>query len=80
MELDDKDKIDIENDNIEEENKEEENVEENEEEEFQDRDRFQITITQHIGEDIIQIENYPSLFYYNNNNFCDYFIFAKKMK
>ena len=30
-----------------------------------------MTITQNIGEDIIQIENYPE-FYFEENNFCDY--------
>ena len=49
---------------------EEEMVEE-EEEEILERDRFELTIVQNIGEDIIQIENYPE-FYYDENNFCDY--------
>ena len=47
-----------------------ENVEE-EEEEGLERDRFELTIVQNIGEDIIQIENYP-VFYFDENNFCDY--------
>ena len=47
-----------------------ENIEE-EEEEGLERDRFELTIVQNIGEDIIQIENYP-IFYFDENNFCDY--------
>ena len=38
----------------------------------QERDRFQQTIVEPIGEDIIQIEIHPELFYYDENNFCDY--------
>ena len=48
---------------------EEENEEENEGP--IERDRFEMTIAQNIGEDIIQIENYPE-FYFEENNFCDY--------
>ena len=50
------------------------NGEENESEENDgpiERDRFEMTITQNIGEDIIQIENYPE-FYHEENIFCDY--------
>ena len=49
------------------------NIENNNEDGFQDRDRFQQTIIDPIEKDIIQIEHYPLLFYYNENNFCDYF-------
>ena len=64
------------------ENNEEENLNENqddneevenyeEEEEFIERDKFEMTITQPLGEDIIQIENYP-MSRYDPDNFCDY--------
>ena len=36
------------------------------------RDKFQETIVQPLDKDIIQIEKYPELFYYEENNFCDY--------
>ena len=52
-------------------NEEGENQEEEEEEEGLERDRFELTIVQNIGEDIIQIENFP-VFYFEENNFCDY--------
>ena len=71
MELDHKDYI--ENENNVEENNVGGNAEENEEDEQQEREKFQLTITQNIGEDIIQIENYPSFFYYDENNFGDYY-------
>lgn len=47
--------------------------EDNEQEEdgLQKRDFFKETITQAIGEDIIQIEEYPICFY-DEENFCDY--------
>ena len=45
--------------------------EENEEEEQLERDRFELTIVQNIGEDIIQIENYPE-YHIEEDNFCDY--------
>ena len=50
------------------------NLEEENEEENDgpiERDRFEMTIAQNIGEDIIQIENFPE-FYFEENNFCDY--------
>lgn len=49
------------------------NGEENEEEDEEnlERDRFEQTIIQPIGEDIIQIESYP-IYFYEENNFCDY--------
>ena len=52
---------------------EEMNGEDNEEEdeELLERDRFEQTIIQPIGEDIIQIESYP-IYFYEENNFCDY--------
>ena len=46
-----------------------ENMEEDEE--YLERDRFEQTIIQPIGEDIIQIENYP-IYFYEENDFCDY--------
>ena len=61
-----------------EENNGEENIDDGNGEEQEDydepqeRDKFQLTIVQPIGEDIIQIENHPTLFYYDENNFCDY--------
>ena len=81
-----KDEIDQNNYIEHEENNLEENNEENnnnggEHEEYeeqqdyyepQERDKFQQTIVQPIGEDIIQIDNNPSHFYYDENNFCDY--------
>ena len=48
--------------------------------EHQDRDKFEHTIIQSLGEDIIQIENHPNLFYYDENNFCDYYNEEEKMK
>ena len=36
-----------------------------------ERDKFELTIEQPLGEDIIQIENYP-LYTYDPENFCDY--------
>ena len=68
MELEEKDKNSIEDND----NNREENIEK-EGDGFQDRDRFQQTIIDPIEKDIIQIEHYPLLFYYNENNFCDYF-------
>ncbi len=52
---------------------------EEEEDEMLERDRFELTIVQNIGEDIIQIENYPQ-FYYDENNFCDYEYKPEKQK
>ena len=69
-----------ENNNFEEmgEGQEEEfNGEENEEEEGLERDKFELTIVQNIGEDIIQIENYP-IYYFDENNFCDYDLTEKE--
>ena len=66
-----------ENENNEEENlnenqaENEEEIENYEEEEFIERDKFELTITQPLGEDIIQIENYP-MSRYDPDNFCDY--------
>ena len=74
MELEEKEKNSNEdnNDDINEEENIENNNEEKEGEGFQDRDRFQQTIIDPFKKDIIQIENYPLSFYYNENNFCDY--------
>ena len=74
MELEEKEKNSNEDNNND--NNEEENIENNNEEKegegFQDRDKFQQTIIEPFKKDIIQIENYPLSFYYNENNFCDY--------
>ena len=74
MELEEKEKNSNEdnNDDINEEENNENNNEEKEGEGFQDRDKFQQTIIDPFKKDIIQIENYPLSFYYNENNFCDY--------
>jgi hypothetical protein len=42
-----------------------------EEDEEYERDRFELTIKQPLGEDIMQVDNYP-IFMYDKNNFCDY--------
>jgi hypothetical protein len=56
------------------------NGEENEEEdeELLERDRFEQTIIQPIGEDIIQIESYP-IYFYEENAFCDYEYIPEEM-
>ena len=46
-------------------------VDNGENEEEIERDKFELTLTQPIGEDIIQIENYP-LSKYDPDCFCDY--------
>ena len=48
-----------------------EELENEENEEEIERDKFELTIVQPIGEDIIQIENYP-MSKYDPDNFCDY--------
>ena len=70
------------NENEEDENREMEMNSENEEkvDEPQERDKFQETITQRIDEDIIQISNINVLFYYDENNFCDYTYIAEEIK
>lgn len=76
MDLEGKQNNYIENEN--EENNGEENIDDangEEQEDYdepQERDKFELTIVQPIGEDIIQIENHPTLYYYDENNFCDY--------
>ena len=80
MDLEEKDKNSYEdNDNIREENNENNN-EEKEVDIFKDRDRFQQIIIEPINKDIIQIEHYPLLFYYKENNFCDYFYKQEEIK
>ena len=62
------------NENYNEENKENEELGEdleNAEDEEIERDKFELTIKQPLGEDIIQIENYP-MSRYDPDNFCDY--------
>ena len=52
---------------------EEENGEyEYNEEQGEERDTFQKTLTQNIGEDVMQIPEQPALLYYEPENFCDY--------
>ena len=48
-----------------------EEMENDEDEEEIERDKFELTIQQPLGEDIIQIENYP-MSKYDPDNFCDY--------
>ena len=48
-----------------------EGEEENEEEERLERDRFELTIVQNLGDDIIQIESYP-IYFFEESNFGDY--------
>lgn len=48
-----------------------EEEEENVEEEGFERDRFELTIVQNLGDDIIQIENYP-IYFFEESNFADY--------
>lgn len=69
------------NENEEDENREMEMNAENEEkvDEPQDRDKFQQTITQRIDEDIIQIANTNDLFFYDENNFCDYIYITEEI-
>ena len=57
--------------NINEENELYEEIDNYEEGEEVERDKFELTIEQPLGEDIIQIENYP-LYTYDPENFCDY--------
>ena len=57
--------------NMNEENELYEEIDNYEEGEEVERDKFELTIEQPLGEDIIQIENYP-LYTYDPENFCDY--------
>ena len=59
-------------------NEYEENEEIEEDEGQLERDRFEVTITQSIGEDIIQIENYPE-YHIEEDNFCDYDLAQNEM-
>jgi len=55
------------------ENIEDENLNDKEDNyEHQERDKFEQTIIQSLGEDIIQIDSHPNLYYFDKNNFCDY--------
>ena len=56
--------------NNEEENGEYDNMEEQEQNE--ERDTIEKTLTQNIGEDVMQIPEQPIFLYYNPENFCDY--------
>ena len=58
---------------VEEENNGEDNGEnEYAEEQIEERDTFQKTLTQNIGEDVMQIPEQPIQYYYESENFCDY--------
>ena len=61
----------VDNNNMNEENELYEEIDNYEEGEEVERDKFELTIEQPLGEDIIQIENYP-LYTYDPENFCDY--------
>ena len=51
----------------------EENVEGDEDgEQIEERDSLKKTMTQNIGDDVIQIAEYPNNIYYDKENFCDY--------
>lgn len=55
------------------ENNEDENLNDKDDNyEHQERDKFEQTIIQALGEDIIQIDSHPNLYYFDENNFCDY--------
>ena len=54
------------------ENIEDENLNDKDNYEHQERDKFEQTIVQSLGEDIIQIDSHPNLYYYDEYNFCDY--------
>ena len=56
--------------NNEEENGEYDNMEEQEQNE--ERDTIEKTLTQNIGEDVMQIPEQPIFLYYNPENFCDF--------
>ena len=63
----------VENDNNGEEmNFEDENEGENIEEPAEERDSLHKTLTQNIGEDVIQIPEQQIYFYHQPENFCDY--------
>ena len=55
-----------------EENDEYENDEMEEQEQNEERDTMQKTLTQNIGEDVMQIPEPPIQIYYQPENFCDY--------
>ena len=52
--------------------KNENNEELENEEQIEERYSLKKTMTQNIGDDVIQIVNYPIDAYYNKDNFCDY--------
>ena len=45
---------------------------ENNEGQIMERDSLKKTMTQQIGEDVIQIAEHPNKVYYDTENFCDY--------
>jgi hypothetical protein len=45
---------------------------EQEYENIEERDSLKKTMTQNIGDDVIQIAEHPNNIYYNEENFCDY--------
>ena len=42
------------------------------EEQIQERDSLKKTMTQNIGDEVIEISEYPNNIYYDKENFCDY--------
>ena len=48
----------------------EENIQDGEQ--IEERDSLKKTMTQNIGDDYIQIPEYPNNIYYDKENFCDY--------
>ena len=53
-------------------NFEDENEGENIEEPAEERDSLHKTLTQNIGEDVMQIAEHPNQVYYDEEIFCDY--------
>ena len=49
-----------------------EDEQEGDEEQAEERDSLIKTLTQNIGEDVMQITEFPINIYYNKDNFCDY--------
>ena len=62
------------------ENIEDDNLNDKDNYEHQERDKFEQTIIQSLGEDIIQIDSHPNLYYYDENTFCDYLHEVEEMK
>ena len=64
--------VHIDDENNENENEEENGEYENMDELNEERDTIQKTLTQNIGEDVMQIPEQPIYVYYDPENFCDY--------